>query len=109
VPYRRDSWSLAAAPLGWLAAVLILTAVLAVTVRSFDEYADDRPGGVVSVPAAGQFGSPDDGAASPLERWIGWMDWRVVCGLGGAAAAVTQVWLYRRLTAPPRALVVVRT
>jgi hypothetical protein len=107
-PYRRDGWTLAATPLGLLAAVLLLTAVLALTVRSFDEYAHDRPVGAVSVPAAGQFGSPGDGLVSPLERWLGWMDWRVVCGLGGAAAAATQVWLYRRLTAPPRALVVVR-
>jgi hypothetical protein len=107
-PYRGDGWTLAAAPLGLLAAVLLLTAVLALTVRSFDEYAHDRPAGAVSVPAAGQLGSPGDGAVSPLERWLGWMDWRVICGLGGAAAAGTQVWLYRRVTAPPRALVVVR-
>jgi hypothetical protein len=36
------------------------------------------------------------------------MDWRVVCGLGGAAAAATQVWLVRRVTAPPAALELVR-
>lgn len=108
-PYRRDLWTLAAAPLGLLAAVLLLTAVLTVTVRAFDEHAHDRPGGVVSVPAAGRLGSPGEGAMSPLERGLGWMDWRIVCGLGGAAAAASQVWLYRRLTAPPRALVVVRS
>jgi hypothetical protein len=108
LPYRNDSWSLAAAPLGLLAAVLLLTAVLAVTVSSFDEYAPDRPAGAVSVPIAGSLGNPGDGPASALEGALGWMDWRVVCGLGGAAAAATQVWLYRRLTAPPAALVVVR-
>ncbi|MFO0799023.1 MAG: hypothetical protein U0804_16265 [Gemmataceae bacterium] len=107
-PYRREGWALAAAPLGLLAAVLLLTAVLTITVSSFDEHAHDRPAGVVSVPAAGSLGNPGDSAMSPLECWLGWMDWRVICGFGGAAAAGTQVWLYRRLTAPPRALVVVR-
>lgn len=28
-------------------------------------------------------------------------DWRWVCGLGGAAVAALQVWLYRRWTTPP--------
>ena len=60
------------------------------------------------MPAAGRFGSPGDDGVSPVERLLGWMDWRVVCGLGGAAAAGSQVWLYRRLTAPPAALEVVR-
>lgn len=32
------------------------------------------------------------------------LDWRVVCGLGGAALAGLQVWLYRRLSSPPTAL-----
>lgn len=108
LPYRRDAWALAAAPLGLLAAVLILTAVLAAAVNTFDEYTPDRPAGAVSIPAAGGLGSPGDGSVSALERWLGWMDWRVVCGLGGAAAAATQVWLYRRLTTPPQRLEVAR-
>ncbi len=108
LPYRRDAWALAAAPLGLLAAVLLLTAALAVAVSTFDEHAPDRPAGAVSIPAAGGLGSPGDGPTSALERWLGWMDWRVVCGLGGAAAAATQVWLYRRLTTPPQRLEVAR-
>lgn len=32
------------------------------------------------------------------------LDWRFVCGLGGAALAGLQVWLYRRLSSPPTAL-----
>ena len=32
------------------------------------------------------------------------LDWRIVCGLGGAALAALQLWLYRRLTRPPTAL-----
>ncbi len=34
--------------------------------------------------------------------------WRTVCGVGGAAAGLVQVWLYRRLTRPPVCLEVVR-
>jgi hypothetical protein len=107
-PYRRADWTLAAAPLGLLIAVLVVTAVLGLTVSTFDSFAADRPTGAVSVPAAGRFGLPGDHPESPLERWLGWMDWRVVCGLGGVAAAAAQVWLYRRLTAPPAELEVVR-
>ena len=107
-PYRRDAWTQAAAPLGLLAAVLLVTTVLAVTISGFDSFAADRPVGAVSVPAAGALGSPGDGSESALERWLGWMDWRVVCGLGGAAAAGTQVWLYRRLSTPPSRLDVAR-
>lgn len=103
-PYRRDGWTLAAAPLGLCAAILLLTGVLAVLVATFHAHADDRPAGAVSVPAAGSLGAPDAAGVSPLERAVGWMDWRVVCGLGGAAAAATQVWLYRRVTTPPAAL-----
>jgi hypothetical protein len=108
LPYRRDPWALAAAPLALLAAVLVLTGVLAGAVSTFDEYAADVPAGSVSVPAAGPLGRPGDGSVSALERWLGWMDWRVVCGLGGAAAASTQVWLVRRVTTPPAALELVR-
>lgn len=32
------------------------------------------------------------------------LDWRAVCGLGGAVLAGLQLWLYRRLTKPPTAL-----
>jgi hypothetical protein len=32
------------------------------------------------------------------------LDWRAVCGLGGAALAALQLWLYRHLTQPPTAL-----
>jgi hypothetical protein len=32
------------------------------------------------------------------------VDWRAACGLGGAALAAGQVWLYRLLTRPPAAL-----
>jgi hypothetical protein len=106
---NRDGWALAAAPLGLLAAVLLLTGVLAMTVHTFESFEHDRPAGAVSVPAAGPLGHPGDRGESALERLVGWMDWRWVCGLGGAAAAGSQVWLYRRLTAPPARLDLVRS
>jgi hypothetical protein len=37
------------------------------------------------------------------------MNWKVVCALGGAVAAASQVWLYRRLTTPPASLELVRS
>lgn len=36
-------------------------------------------------------------------------DWRLVCAFGGVGAAVSQVWLYRRLTTPPVTLELVRS
>jgi hypothetical protein len=42
-----------------------------------------------------------DPAAHGLLRLL---DWRFVCGAGGALAALAQVWLYRRATQPAAAL-----
>ena len=44
-----------------------------------------------------------------MHTLIGWMDWRAVCACGGAAAAASQVWLYRRVTQPPTKLEVIRS
>ena len=56
-------------------------------------------------PVPGAAGLPtSSGPHSPLEAALAWLDWRAVCGLGGIAAAVIQVWLYRRLTQPPVSL-----
>ena len=99
LPYRRDWPALARGPVVLLGAVLAITAALALTLGVFDDYASAR--------AVASFG---DGPVprSPLEALIGWMDWRVVCGAGGAVAAAVQVWFYRRLTSPPLSLEVVR-
>lgn len=35
-------------------------------------------------------------------------DWRWICGLAGAVAALLTIWLYRRLTSPPERLDLVR-
>lgn len=100
LPYRRDWPALARGPVVLLGAVLAITAALALTLSVFDDYAAAR-----AVTGSGDGPVP----RSALEALIGWMDWRVVCGLGGAAAAAIQVWLYRRLTSPPLSLEVVRT
>lgn len=94
-PYRRDAWVAARAPLALLAAALVTAAALALTLSVFEDMASAR--GAARVPAR-----------SALEALLGWMDWRWVCGAGGIVAAVAQVWLYRRLTQPPRSLVVSR-
>jgi hypothetical protein len=99
LPYRRDSWALARTPLLVQVAVLAVTAVLAVLAGVAEDFAAERAAGAVSVGGL---------APAPVEVLFGWLSWKVVCGLGGVAAAVSQVWLYRRLTQPPASLELVR-
>jgi hypothetical protein len=82
-PYRRDVWSLARGPLLLLAGALLATAALVLLLSVSED--TTGAGGV-----------------------LGGLNWKAVCGLGGAVAAASQVWLYRRLTAPPAALELVR-
>ena len=100
LPYRRDWLALARGPAVLLGAVLAVTAAVALTLGVFDDYAAAR-----AVASIGDAAVP----RSSLETLIGWMDWRAVCGAGGAAAAAVQVWLYRRLTSPPVCLELART
>lgn len=100
-PYKRDAWAAARAPLALLGAALLVTALLALALSVFEDMASAR--------AAAQLGTLDGSAPRPLpksslESLLGWMNWRVVCALGGAVAAGAQVWLYRRLTRPPVSL-----
>jgi len=90
---------LARLPMICLAAVLAITAVLSLTASA----ADDLPaaGAVTTVNVPGE----PLVLSVPLEK----LDWRWICAAGGCAAAVTQVWLYRRLTQPPVSLEVFRT
>ena len=103
---KHDSRALARTPLAILGGILLLTGVIALLASIFDDFATARAAGSVSIPMAGEFGSRMP--RTPLEILLGWLDWRVVCGVGGVLAAVVQVWLYRRLTKPPAALEVVR-
>lgn len=88
VPPTPDPWSVIRVPLAVMAGVLAVTLTLAMALSA----APDVPH-----PAAAHL------AAAPE-----WADWRAVCGSGGAALAVVQVWLYRRLTRPPSRLVLER-
>jgi len=107
-PYRRDKWSLARAPLAVLAGALAATAVLVLLLSIFEDMASARAASRVAAPGLGELGARTNIPQSPLELLVSWLDWRVVCGVGGVAAALSQVWLYRRLTTPPSSLEVVR-
>ena len=74
---RPDAWAAARGPVAVLAGLLVATLALALVVSA----ADDLP-------------------AHPVASALRTMDWRVVCGFGGAALAVVQAMLYRRLTRP---------
>ena len=82
---KPDPWVAARGPLGVLAGVLLATATLALTASAADDLA-----------------TPD--APAWLARWLtllATLDWRAVCGVGGAAAAWLQVAAYRRYRQPP--------
>ena len=81
-PHTQDGWELARAPVAFMSGVLVATLTLSLVAN-----------------AAADAG----GASGPLALFAA-ADWRWVCGLGGAALAGLQVWLYRRLTRPPEAL-----
>ena len=106
--YQRDKWALARAPLMVLAASLLATAALAIVLSVFEDFASARAASQAGVTADGPLGGPVDIPKTPLEGLIGWMNWKVICGIGGTIAAASQVWLYRRLTTPPASLELVR-
>lgn len=92
-PYRSDAWALARAPLLILIGTLLATGLLVLLMSLFE---DSGPGERIPL------GKEPPGVLS------GFFDWQFVCAVGGAIAAASQVWLYRRLTTPPSALELVR-
>jgi hypothetical protein len=84
-PPRPDPWAVARGPVAILAGLLIATLTLALAASA----AADLP-------------------AHPVTSALRTMEWRVVCGFGGAALAVVQAVLYRRLTRPPSRLALTR-
>lgn len=104
-PYRRDAWHSVREPLTLLAVTLLITALLAGLVSVHEDMA---------TPHAAHVAPAGDSAVlrpAPKTTWdalMEWLNWKVVCGLGGAGAACSQVWLYRRLTAPPVSLDLLR-
>lgn len=97
--HRPDWRPLARLPLLSLVLVLAITAILSLALSAADDMPATGAAASVNVP----------GEPLVLSGPLGKLDWRWVCGAGGAAAAVTQVWLYRRLTQPPVSLEVIRT
>ena len=107
--HQRNSWQLARGPLMLLFGALVATAALALVLSVFEDFESARAASRAGVTATGPLGEPvDDLPKTPLESLIGWMNWKVVCAIGGAVAAASQVWLYRRLTIPPVSLELVR-
>lgn len=97
--HHPDWRPLARMPLISFAMVLAITAILSLTLSMAEDMPATGAAASVNVP----------GEPVVLSGPLGKLNWRWVCAAGGAAAAVTQVWLYRRLTQPPISLEVVRT
>lgn len=79
-PYRRDYWELGRIPVALILGVLVATVIL-----------------ITAASVARDAGPTTNPFAAGLQR----IDWRWVCGAGGAALAVLQIWLYRTFTQPP--------
>jgi len=108
--YQRDKVALARAPLMLLVMSLLITAALALVISVFEDFGSARTAAEDGAVAVGPLGERVDSIPkTPLEGLIGWMDWRVICAIGGTIAAASQVWLYRRLTTPPVSLELART
>ena len=106
-PYKRDAWAVARSPLVLLIGALVATAILALVLSVFEDMASAR----AAARAAADLGGSDAPRSGPtrLEVFVGWMNWRVVCAVGGSVAAAAQVWLFRRVTRPPESLVLERS
>jgi hypothetical protein len=108
--YQRDKVQLARAPLMVLFFSLVITAALALLISVFEDFSTARAGAEAGEVAVGPLGERVDTIPkTPLEGLIGWLNWKVVCAIGGAVAAASQVWLYRRLTTPPASLELIRS
>jgi hypothetical protein len=106
--FQRSKWELARLPLMVMAGALLVTAVLVLLLNVFEDFALARAATRTGAQAVGPLGEPVAIPKTPLESLIGWMSWQAVCAVGGTIAAVSQVWLYRRLTTPPASLELVR-
>jgi len=107
-PYQRDTWHSVRSPLGLLALILLITAALA-GILSIHQDMESTRVAALNHTANGESATAVD---LPKSRWdplLDWLNWKVICGFGGVAAACSQVWMYRRLTAPPVALELIKT
>ena len=88
---QRDKVVLARAPLMLLFVTLFATAALAIVLSVFEDFASARAAREAGVAADGPLGQTLEIPKTPLEGLIGWMNWKVVCGIGGTIAAASQV------------------
>jgi hypothetical protein len=99
-PYKRDTWALAQSPLLLLMGSLLVTALLVLLLNVFQD--SDV------MPDSAHVGTTPTAKVDASGGLHAWLDWRVVCAVGGIVAAVSQVWLFRRITAPPLSLELIR-
>jgi hypothetical protein len=108
-PYQRDTWHSIRGPLGLLGLVLFITAATAGLLSIREDAATARP--LHSNPTStGELPAIVSSATkSANDSLLDGLNWKLVCGLGGIGAALSQIWMYRRLTTPPISLELVRT
>jgi hypothetical protein len=106
-PYKRDAWHSIRSPLVLLAVVLIATAVIAGMLSINEDMASTHLSSLHHGSISGSTASVG-AVKSTWASLLDWLNWKVVCGLGGVAAACSQVWLYRRLTTPPESLEIIK-
>ena len=103
-PYKRETAKSVQAPLAVLALILVLTAAMAGLLSIHQDRVVTR----IPTTGSGESVSLKEPTRSNWDTVLDWMNWKVICGLGGIAAAGSQVWLYRRLTTPPVSLELIR-
>ncbi len=106
--YQRPGWEAARGPLMLLFGSLVATALLVLFISIFTDFGMARAPTPGTANGLAELGSQAVVHEPPLRLLLGWLDWRLVCAVGGVAAAASQVWLYRRLTTPPVSLELLR-
>jgi hypothetical protein len=105
--HQRDTWHSIRGPLGVLTLVLLLTAAMAGILSIHEDLAPASAHLNTTAETAQAVVMPHS-VRSPWDRLLSSMNWKVICGLGGVAAACSQIWMYRRLTKPPVALELIK-
>jgi hypothetical protein len=108
-PYQRDTWHSIRGPLGLLTIVLLITAVMAGLLSIHEDMAATQISARMNPTATGESAVAGDLSKSQWDTLLDWLNWKVICGLGGVGAACSQVWMYRRLTTPPVSLELIKT
>ena len=85
--YSSDPWTAARLPVAFMAAAIAFAGIFAIILNALNDLAITQ----------------DWPAARVLPNW------KLVCGVGGAAVAIAQITLYRRLMRPPERLELFRS